>query len=323
MEGNTHLLQVIHELHSQIDKLQRENQALREELRACGLSAAVGGSSGEMGSPPCPTEGPDALPTASVDQAGTVTFVCDSSWAVMDLQGDRGEPQLSSVPTSRPMLGVSVTPYVVPAPLCWAQCSALLFLKCSAQSCCHSPSALQQHSQGQALLPVGYVCSQLCSSLCTADTTMTVRRYSTAASAPSRPHRAGKQSRSSRQLEERSRAEPHSCPTAAQHPSDVGRGLAKSPANCFSSSSSSKMRLFQEHVRKCRGKVKAVSFLLPTDVSYAENQGSLKGPQNQGTKQLPSETHPDGVSGHCPVVQQGNGSHNITGWMHVCCNGVT
>ncbi|XP_032302608.1 putative coiled-coil domain-containing protein 195 [Coturnix japonica] len=194
MEGNTHLLQVIHELHSQIDKLERENQALREELRAFGLSAAVGGSSGEMGSPPCPTEGPDALPTASVDQT---------------------------------------------------------------------------------------------------DTTMTVRRYSTAASAPSRPHRAGKQSRSSRQLEEQSRAEPHTCPTAAQHPSDVGRGLGKSPANCFSSSSSSKMRLFQEHVRRCRGKVKAVSFLLPTDMSYAENQGSFKSPQNRGTKQLSTITEKD------------------------------
>lgn len=95
MERNTHLLQVIREMQSQIDKLERENQMLREELRTCGLSAAVGGGSGEMGGPHCPTEGPDALPTVPVDQAGTVTFVSDSSWAVMALQGDRGEPQLS------------------------------------------------------------------------------------------------------------------------------------------------------------------------------------------------------------------------------------
>ncbi|XP_031452231.1 putative coiled-coil domain-containing protein 195 [Phasianus colchicus] len=194
MEGNTHLLQVIREMHSQIDKLERENRALKEELRACGLSASVGGGSGEMGSLPCPAEGPDALPTAPMDQA---------------------------------------------------------------------------------------------------DTTMTVRRYSTAASAPSRPHRASKQPQSSGQLEERGRAEPHACPTAAQRFSDVGRGLGKSPADCFSSSSSSKLRLFQEHVRRCRGKVKAVSFLLPMDVSYAENQGSFKSPQNQDTKQLSTITEKD------------------------------
>lgn len=93
MERNTHLLQVIREMHSQIDKLERENRALREELHACGLSAAVGGSRREMGSLPCPTEGSDASPAAPVDQAGTVMFVCDSGWAVTDLQGDGGELQ--------------------------------------------------------------------------------------------------------------------------------------------------------------------------------------------------------------------------------------
>lgn len=42
-----------------------------------------------------------------------------------------------------------------------------------------------------------------------------------------------------------------------------------------------------------RGKVKAVSFLLPMDVSYAENQGSFKSLQNQDTKQLSTITEKD------------------------------
>lgn len=43
-----------------------------------------------------------------------------------------------------------------------------------------------------------------------------------------------------------------------------------------------------------RGKVKAVSFFLPMDMSsYAENQGSLKSPQNQSTKQLTTITEKD------------------------------
>lgn len=74
---------------------------------------------------------------------------------------------------------------------------------------------------GPAVPAAGWVCSRLRSSLCSSATTMTVRRYSTAAAAPAppgtRPPRAG-----------------------------------KSPADCFSSSSPSKMKLFQEHVRRCR-----------------------------------------------------------------------
>lgn len=43
-----------------------------------------------------------------------------------------------------------------------------------------------------------------------------------------------------------------------------------------------------------RGKVKAVSFLLPMDMSsFAEKQGSLKSPQNQSTKQLMTITEKD------------------------------
>lgn len=54
MERNTLLLQVIREMHSQIDKLERENRALREELYACGLSAAVGGQQEGDGQPALP-----------------------------------------------------------------------------------------------------------------------------------------------------------------------------------------------------------------------------------------------------------------------------
>ncbi|KAM6063351.1 putative coiled-coil domain-containing protein 195 [Chlamydotis macqueenii] len=43
-----------------------------------------------------------------------------------------------------------------------------------------------------------------------------------------------------------------------------------------------------------RGKVKAVSFLLPMDMSsYTENQGSLRSSQNQSTKQLTTITEKD------------------------------
>ncbi|XP_048361391.1 putative coiled-coil domain-containing protein 195 [Sphaerodactylus townsendi] len=65
------------------------------------------------------------------------------------------------------------------------------------------------------------------------------------------------------------------------------KGFAKIPPDCLSSSTSNKRRSFQDHVYKCRGKVKAVSFLLPVDMSpYSENQGSFTGQQNQNTKQL-------------------------------------
>lgn len=36
MEGNAHLLQVIRKMRSQINKLERENRALRGELQVCG-----------------------------------------------------------------------------------------------------------------------------------------------------------------------------------------------------------------------------------------------------------------------------------------------
>ncbi|KAM9274827.1 putative coiled-coil domain-containing protein 195 [Cariama cristata] len=207
MEGNTHLLQVIRKMRSQINKLEKENRALRGELQVCGQrpvpperEAARGGGNGNMRSLANDGEGPAGSPAS--------------------LHGS-----------------------IVAGP---------------------APAPKEQ-----------------------TDTTMTVRRYSTASPAPApsstRSHWAGKRPPSKGLLEAPGSAQPPA-PPAAPLTGGEGKGLEETPANCLSSS---KMKLFQEHVHKCRGKVKAVSFLLPMDTSsYAEKQGSLKSPQNQHTKQL-------------------------------------
>ncbi|KAM6304973.1 putative coiled-coil domain-containing protein 195 [Aegotheles albertisi] len=207
MEGNAHLLQVIRKMRSQINKLERENRALRGELQVCGqragppeTAAARGGGNGDMKSLASDGEGP----------AGSPASVHGSIMA--------------------------------------------------------SP----------ALAPKEQT-----------DTTMTVRRYSTASPVPAPPstrsHRDGTKSLSSETLEVPGRAQPPAPPAVALLTTEEERGSASR----LSYSHSSKMKLFQEHVCKCRGKVKAVSFLLPMDMSsYAEKQGSLKSPQNQSTKQL-------------------------------------
>ncbi|NXL03032.1 CC195 protein, partial [Mesembrinibis cayennensis] len=211
MEGNAHLLQVIHKMRSQINKLERENRALRGELQVCGQKAVPaereaerGGANGNMRSLANDGEGPAGSPAS--------------------LHG-------------------SIMADPAPAP------------------------------KEQT------------------DATMTVRRYSTASPAPTpssaRSHRAGKRPPSNGLPGTPGSAPPPAPPAAAQLASGEEKGLEKTPANCLSYSHSSKMKLFQEHVYKCRGKVKAVSFLLPMDMSsYAEKQGSLKSPQNQSTKQL-------------------------------------
>ncbi|NXU27661.1 CC195 protein, partial [Thalassarche chlororhynchos] len=207
MEGNTHLLQVIRKMRSQINKLERENRALRGELQVCGQravpperEAAKGGGNGDVRSLANDGEGP-ASPAS--------------------LHGS-----------------------IVAGP---------------------APAPKEQ-----------------------TDTTMTVRRYSTASPVPA----PSSHWPSKRPLRNGLPAGPGSAqspapPAAAQLASGEEKGLEKTPASCLSYSHSSKMKLFQEHVCKCRGKVKAVSFLLPMDMSsYAEKQGSLKSPQNQSTKQL-------------------------------------
>nr|XP_041574047.1 putative coiled-coil domain-containing protein 195 [Taeniopygia guttata] len=130
------------------------------------------------------------------------------------------------------------------------------------------------------------------------DTAMTVRRYPTVSPAPApsstRSHWAGRKPPSTRLLELPGRAQPPAPPAAAQLSREEEKGLEKSPASCLSYSHSSNVKLFQEHVYKCQGKVKAVSFLLPTDMpSFAEKQGSLKSPQNQSTKHLMTITEKD------------------------------
>ncbi|XP_068880712.1 putative coiled-coil domain-containing protein 195 isoform X1 [Aphelocoma coerulescens] len=208
MEGNTHLLQVIRKMRSQINRLERENRALKGELQGCGQRAvpaergAAGADGNDVRSLAIDGEGPAASPAS--------------------LQG-------------------SAT--AAPAP--------------SKQT----------------------------------DTAMTVRRYPTVSPAPApsstRSYWAGRKPPSHGLLEVPGSAQPPAPPAAAQLSREEEKGLEPSPASCLSYSHSSNMKLFQEHVCKCRGKVKAVSFLLPMDMSaFAEKQGSPKSPQNQSTKHL-------------------------------------
>ncbi|XP_037262056.1 putative coiled-coil domain-containing protein 195 [Falco rusticolus] len=103
------------------------------------------------------------------------------------------------------------------------------------------------------------------------DTTMTVRRYTMASAVPApssaRAPRAGKRAPSRRLPATPGSAWPPAPPAATYLTGRQEEGLEKMPASCLSYSRSSQMKLFQQHVYKCRGKVKAVSFLLPMDIS--------------------------------------------------------
>ncbi|XP_071608925.1 putative coiled-coil domain-containing protein 195 [Heliangelus exortis] len=209
MEGNAHLLQVIHKMRSQINRLERENRALRGELQVCGQRAERDGAredgNSDMKSPAGDGEGPAG--SAASLRGGTVAG---------------------------------------PAPAPKEQ----------------------------------------------TDATMTVRRYSTSSPVPAAPSTSSHWDGSG--VQGPPRTPPPAPPAAAQPIPGEGRGLGETPTNPPSYSHSSKVRLLQDHVCKCRGKVKAVSFLLPMDVSsYAEKQGSLKSPQNQSTKQLTTITEKD------------------------------
>ncbi|XP_062355572.1 putative coiled-coil domain-containing protein 195 [Cinclus cinclus] len=196
MEGNAHLLQVIRKMRSQINKLERENRALKGELQGCGQREV-----------PAPGDG----------HGGARNLGCDGE----------GPPA--------------------------------------------SPASLQGRAAAAPREPT--------------DTAMTVRRYPTISPAPapssSRSHWAGRKPPSSGLLEVPGSAQPPALPAAAQLSREEEKGLEKSAPSCLSYSHSSNMKLFEEHVYKCPGKAKAVSFLLPMDMSsFAEKQGSLKSPQN-------------------------------------------
>ncbi|CAM5138732.1 unnamed protein product [Eretmochelys imbricata] len=209
MEGNTQLIQVIQEMHSEINKLERENRALRVELKFSGQRATnrEEGARGQGGN----------------GEARSLT--------------DSGEERVTSPVALRRNVSAS---------------SAL---------------ALQEQ-KGNSMI---------------------VRRYSISSSVQSfsghKHHKAEKRHPSNRILEVQGIVKPPAGSSVITNKEE--KGSAKIPADCFSSNNSSKKRSFQEHVYKCRGKVKAVRFLLPMDMSsYSENQGSFKCPQNQDTKQL-------------------------------------
>ncbi|XP_067158291.1 putative coiled-coil domain-containing protein 195 [Apteryx mantelli] len=88
------------------------------------------------------------------------------------------------------------------------------------------------------------------------DNAMTVRRYSIASSAQHasgvRSHRADKRPPSHGLLEAQGSAQPPAGPATTQLTNEEEKGVEKIPAKCFSKSNSSKMKLFQEHVYKCR-----------------------------------------------------------------------
>ncbi|XP_053929841.1 putative coiled-coil domain-containing protein 195 [Cuculus canorus] len=218
MEGNIHLLQVIHKMRSQINKLERENRALRGELQICGQRVV-----------------PSARDAAREGGNNDMRSLANGG------EGPADSPAL---------LHRSIMTSPAPAP------------------------------KNQT------------------DTTMTVRRYSTASPAPGPSNMksgwAGKRSPSNGLPNTPGSALAPAPPSAAQLIIGEEKGLERTPANSLSHSPSSKMKLFQEHVYKCRGKVKAISFLLPMDMSSsAERQGSLQSPQNHSTKQLTAMVEKD------------------------------
>ncbi|XP_074403168.1 putative coiled-coil domain-containing protein 195 [Zonotrichia albicollis] len=205
MEGNPHLLQLIRKMRSQIRQLERENRALKGELRGCGHTA-----------PPAPGQG--SGPGA---------------------EGPAAPPASSASPSSL-------------------------------QGGFAAAAAPREHT----------------------DAAMTVRRYPSASPAPfsTRSPWAGRQPPSTAGLLQ----VPPAPPAAAQRSREHEGGLGRSPASRVSCSPSSNVQPLQEQVYKCQGKVKAVSFLLPTDMpSFAEKQGSPKSPQNQSTKRLMTITEKD------------------------------
>ncbi|XP_062987564.1 putative coiled-coil domain-containing protein 195 [Elgaria multicarinata webbii] len=212
MEGNKRLMQVIHEMRSEIIKLERENRALRGELQFSGQK----GAKREEG-------------------AGEEASRKDEGWSLTDSTEE---------PTG-------------------------------------SPVALRRNVSAGSGLTLQEQKGNI----------MTVRRYSISSSVPSlsgnKHHKPDKRNPFKGALEVKGIIKPPAFSTDVQLINKEEEGFAKITSDCLSSNTSNKRRSFQDHVYKCRGKVKAVSFLLPVDMSpYSENQGSFMCPQNQSTKQL-------------------------------------
>lgn len=106
MEGNVHLLQVIRKMRSQINKLERENRALRGELQVCGQravlpegQAAREGGNGDTRSLDDDAEGPAGSP-ASLHGS----IVAGPAPAPKEQTGT-GEPGLSVAPMRAALAG--------------------------------------------------------------------------------------------------------------------------------------------------------------------------------------------------------------------------
>ncbi|XP_042314456.1 putative coiled-coil domain-containing protein 195 [Sceloporus undulatus] len=211
MEGNKRLMQVIQEMRSEIIKLERENRALRGELKF----------SGQKG----PKQEEGAGDEARKEETRSLTDVGDETTG--------------------------------------------------------SPVALRRNVSADSALMLQEQKGNI----------MTVRRYSISSSVPSlsgnKHYKPDKRNPFKGALEVKGIIKPTAFPTDVQLTNKEEKGCSKIPSDSLSSNTSNKRRSFKDHVYKCRGKVKAVSFLLPVDMSpYSENQGSFTCPQNQNTKQL-------------------------------------
>ncbi|XP_053169163.1 putative coiled-coil domain-containing protein 195 [Hemicordylus capensis] len=211
MEGNQQLLQVIHDMRSEIIKLERENRALRGELKFSGQKGAKREEA--------TGEDPRRDETRSLSDSG--------------------------------------------------------------EEAAGNPVALRRNVSAGSTLMLQEQKGNI----------MTVRRYSISSSVPSlsgnKHHKTDKRNPFKGALEVKGIMKQPAFPTDMQLSNKEEKGFTKMPGDCLSNNTSNKRRSFQDHVYKCRGKVKAVSFLLPVDISpYSENQGSFTCPQNQNTKQL-------------------------------------
>ncbi|KAE8604242.1 hypothetical protein XENTR_v10014635 [Xenopus tropicalis] len=121
----------------------------------------------------------------------------------------------------------------------------------------------------------------------TTGTTMTVRRYSMSSSLTSTPGYSKssvnmKRNSSTGTLDLNGTVQKAGSDNEQLLTSEKGKSI-NIPVEDLTPKSSS----FQEHMRKCRGKVKAVTFLLPTDMQkYQETQKTLKGSENQSKNHL-------------------------------------